>query len=138
MFECGCEPRDEGGYGEDGSHSRYFLDWCSLHAKAPELRDMLERMATFFMNGCQCRMSTPKFTCIVHEARALLAEIELPRDVQADAGRKRKRKENAVPNRRPPKEQLCSCPHPHARHACHNDPASQEEDILRFDEGGEA
>ena len=35
--------------------------------------------------------------------------------------------------------EICSCPYPHARQACHNDSASnEEEDILRSDEGGEA
>ena len=66
---CGCRT-------DDGLVLEYpYILYCPLHAKAGEMRNMLDSMATFFMNGCQCRLSSG-FTCIVHRARALLAELE--------------------------------------------------------------
>lgn len=42
MFECGCDPSYEGGYGDDGQSYRYSMEWCALHAAAPELLQACE------------------------------------------------------------------------------------------------
>ena len=88
---CGCDPSLEGGYGDDGTHSRYSIDWCPLHAKAEEMRELLASMN--HMGGderggyCICPIndgSAPdvKHATICAEARALLAELE-PKEATA-------------------------------------------------------
>ncbi len=69
MFECGCSPSYEGGYGYDGRHGRYSMEWCSLHAAALEMYQALQ--AYVFRSASDLEPIERK------NIRALLAKIDL-------------------------------------------------------------
>ena len=45
MFDCGCDPSLEGGYGDDGMSSRYSMEWCDLHKGAAVMARFIETLA---------------------------------------------------------------------------------------------
>ncbi len=51
------------------------VHFCPLHAQAEGMRAMLTKMADFYANACNCALSTG-YTCMVHQARALLRAVE--------------------------------------------------------------
>ena len=77
---CGCEPSLEGGYGDDGTHSRYSMEWCPLHAKAQEMRDALKALVhacDWLDEDSNDANERRAHMDAVYNARALLAEIEI-------------------------------------------------------------
>ena len=51
MLPRGCEPCYEGGYGDDGTQSRYSMDWCPLHANAAATAVALRTVAGVLQRG---------------------------------------------------------------------------------------
>ena len=72
---CGCEPCYEGGYGDDGRHGRYSMEWCPLHAKAPEMLEALEAII-YASDQCQGHRSCNHSLEPWQRARALLLELD--------------------------------------------------------------
>ena len=70
---CGCDPSLEGGYGDDGRSSRYSMEWCPLHAKAPEMREFIRKLVVWATHAD--RGGQVDWTGTVYNARALLAEL---------------------------------------------------------------
>mgnify|MGYP001562528073 CR=1 FL=1 len=72
---CGCEPSLEGGYGDDGTHSRYSMEWwCPLHKAAPEMVALLRRLVK--MRDDSVMEFHDMFPKIKDDARALLARLD--------------------------------------------------------------
>ena len=55
MLECGCDPSLEDGYGDDGTHTRYSINWCPLHQAAERLRDVVQEILDAFDAGLLVR-----------------------------------------------------------------------------------
>ena len=66
---CGCDPSLEGGYGDDGMSGRYSMEWCPLHAKAPEV---LAALAAVVMQCDDRSRGVTKNSPVLRAARALL------------------------------------------------------------------
>ena len=86
MLTCGCDPCLEGGYGEDGRSSRYSMEWCPLHAAAPEMARALQNCVNLCEAGFkQFNMAGPdreKMGAVWFDTyvafKAILAKIEVP------------------------------------------------------------
>ena len=80
LLKCGCELTIEGGYGDDGSHSRDTIEWCKTHGAAGRMATLLqaalaEHDRRHFAPFSDCH---PGAQCAAwpHDARLLLASVD--------------------------------------------------------------